>query len=117
MIPQFITVLDTMPVNENGKIDRKALARARPTRAAISRDVRAPVSEAERQMQMLWAQLLHMKPESIGLDDNSFQMGGDPISAMKLVVFARKHSFQISLNEMFQYLMLATMACRLKYLN
>ncbi|KAI0616591.1 Cyclic peptide synthetase, partial [Pyrenophora tritici-repentis] len=51
MVPQSITVLDTMPVNENGKIDRKALARARPTRAAISRDVRAPVSEAERQMQ------------------------------------------------------------------
>jgi SAM-dependent methyltransferase len=85
MVPRAITVLDAMPITQNGKVDRKALEQ----RVQAERSSRAPVqrslSEAEQRMQQLWARVLGIEPESIRLDDSFFRLGGDSIAAMKLV--------------------------------
>ncbi len=43
-------------------------------------------------MQQLWARVLNIKPESIGLDDSFFRLGGDSITAMQLSASARSTS-------------------------
>ncbi|KAK1918712.1 hypothetical protein P3342_001761 [Pyrenophora teres f. teres] len=70
MVPQTLTVLDAMPVNPNGK---------QPFRTEA-----AAFTPAERAMQQLWAGVLAIAPDSIGLDDSFFRLGGDSIAAMKL---------------------------------
>jgi len=61
-------------------------------------------------MQQLWAQVLDITPESIGLDDIFFRLGGDSIGAMKLVGEARKKGVQLSVADLFCHPRLAALA-------
>ncbi|KAG9375627.1 hypothetical protein A1F94_013765 [Pyrenophora tritici-repentis] len=45
---------------------------------------RQPSTDKEKAMQQLWAQVLNIDADSIGLDDSFFRLGGDSIAAMKL---------------------------------
>ncbi|KJZ68531.1 hypothetical protein HIM_12079 [Hirsutella minnesotensis 3608] len=110
MVPQVITMLDKMPVTDNGKIDRRALADRVETRTGGRGPVRQPTSEAERQMQKIWGQVLNVEPSTIGLDDSFFKLGGDSITAMKLVGEARKGGIQLSVADIFQRNTLAELA-------
>ncbi|KAK1912719.1 Nonribosomal peptide synthetase dtxS1 [Pyrenophora teres f. teres] len=66
-----------------------------------------PTSYGERKMQQLWAQVLSIEPDSIGLDDSFFRLGGDSIAAMKLVGEARRAGLQLSVADVFRYPKLA----------
>lgn len=43
-------------------------------------------------MQAIWAQILGISPDRVGLDDSFIRLGGDSIAAMKVVGEARKHN-------------------------
>ncbi len=97
MVPAFIMVLTALPVNSNGKLDRKAL----PAPDVIgSRSRRAPGTHAEEILCSLMAQVLgvpHTTP-----DDNFFSLGGDSILAFQLVSRARRAGLMISLGDVFE---------------
>ncbi|KAK4182094.1 hypothetical protein QBC35DRAFT_550140, partial [Podospora australis] len=102
MIPQFITVLDVMPINQNGKVDRRVLEQQSQTQTTRREPLQQPISDAERTMQKLWARVLNIEPESIGLDDSFFRLGGDSIAAMKLVGKAREVGLQLAVADVFR---------------
>ncbi|KAF7556526.1 hypothetical protein G7Z17_g1316 [Cylindrodendrum hubeiense] len=105
MVPDIITIVEEMPVNENGKIDRRALAeriQSRPTGRTTRGLTRQPTTEAERHIQTVWGEVLNMVPATIGLDDNFFQLGGNSISAMKVVSAARKIGLQLAVADIFR---------------
>ncbi|KAL6400145.1 putative AMP-binding enzyme [Ilyonectria robusta] len=110
MSPRSITILDKMPVNANGKVDRRALAAMAQSRTTRREVIRQPTSEQERQLQSIWANVLNMDPVEIGLDDNFFQLGGNSIAAMKVVGEARKLDFQLLIADVFRYPKLQDMA-------
>ncbi|KAL7780719.1 hypothetical protein CFE70_010745 [Pyrenophora teres f. teres 0-1] len=91
MVPQTLTVLDAMPVNPNGKVDRKALEQQADTQSNHSGQKQQPSTPAERAMQQL-----------IGLDDSFFRLGGDSIAAMKLVGEARRAGIQLTVADLFR---------------
>ncbi|PVI01696.1 acetyl-CoA synthetase-like protein [Periconia macrospinosa] len=97
MIPQSVHVLDSFPVNPNGKVDRRALAQRMYTNAASQDTLREPSTEQQKTMQRLWARVLNIQPEHIGLDDSFFHLGGDSITTMKLVAEARKQGLQLTI--------------------
>ncbi|KAG6012676.1 NRPS protein [Claviceps pusilla] len=103
MVPRSITILDKLPINENGKVDRKALAGfvVTPGPVASAAPKRQPSLPAEQRMQRIWAGVLKMEPEHIGVDDNFFWIGGDSISAMKVVAAARKDGLALSVGDIF----------------
>jgi aryl carrier-like protein len=70
------------------------------------------LTKAEQTMQQLWARVLEVEAESIGPEDNFFQLGGDSITAMKLVGEARKAGLQLTLAEIFRHAQLGTFANR-----
>ncbi|KAL7780703.1 hypothetical protein CFE70_010728, partial [Pyrenophora teres f. teres 0-1] len=80
MVPQTLTVLDAMPVNPNGKVDRKALEQQADTQSNHSGQKQQPSTPAERAMQQLWAGVLAIAPDSIGLDDSFFRLAATPLS-------------------------------------
>lgn len=106
MIPQLITVLDNMPINENGKVDRRTLSvHIQPLAASRTfTSKEQPITDLERQMQGIWAQVLNIDASAIGLDDSFFQVGGNSITAMKVVSQTRKIlKIDLSVAHVFQH--------------
>jgi len=106
MHPQVITILDGMPLNGNGKVDRRALAKIARGRTqgrgppAQERQMSAP----EDQIRRLWGEVLHIDPaSSIGPDDSFFQLGGDSMAAMSLVGRARKAGLELTVAHLFRH--------------
>ncbi|KAK4182027.1 hypothetical protein QBC35DRAFT_550809, partial [Podospora australis] len=102
MMPRSITILDVMPINQNGKVDRRTLEQQSQTQTTRREPLQQPISDAERTMQKLWARVLNIEPESIGLDDSFFRLGGDSIAAMKLVGKAREVGLQLAVADVFR---------------
>ncbi|KAJ2987577.1 hypothetical protein NUW58_g4428 [Xylaria curta] len=110
MVPQTITVLEKMPVTENGKIDRRALVET-ASKVVIPRGTKQqPTSPIGKQLQSIWAQVLYIDPATIGVEDNFFQLGGDSIVAMKAVPLARKIGIELSVADIFRHPTLEALA-------
>lgn len=77
MVPTHVVLLDALPRNERGKVDRRALPP--PTRGPI--EPARPGIEAEIADQ--WAQVLRL--ELVGRNENLYALGGDSLSALQLV--------------------------------
>ncbi|MFB6819014.1 amino acid adenylation domain-containing protein [Streptomyces sp. NPDC056347] len=80
MVPSAFVVLDALPLNANGKVDRKALP-APETDAA--EEYVAPRTAAEETLAGIWADVLGL--EQVGVHDDFFALGGDSISSLKVV--------------------------------
>ncbi len=80
MIPQGFVTLDAVPLNINGKVDRKAL----PEPEVTPRPYRAPRSTTENVVAAAFAEVLDV-PGKVGLDDDFFEVGGTSLSAVKVV--------------------------------
>jgi amino acid adenylation domain-containing protein len=90
MIPARFVTLDQMPLNANGKIDRKALPE--PDGAiATGTQYLAPENETEEKLAAIWAEVLNVTGVRPGMADNYFSLGGDSIRAIRLVSLVNKH--------------------------
>jgi len=72
MVPRAIVVLDALPLNANGKVDRKALPE--PDGLAGARAYEAPQGEVARTLAAIWSELLQVP--QVGQHDNFFDLGG-----------------------------------------
>ncbi|MWA01879.1 amino acid adenylation domain-containing protein [Actinomadura sp. LD22] len=84
MVPSAIVVLDAMPLNPAGKLDRAALPE--PDLAAPE-SARAPRDAREEILAGIVADVLGV--ERIGVDDGFFDHGGDSLKATRVVARAR----------------------------
>ncbi len=80
MIPQHLVQLEKMPVNQNGKLDRKQLKA--PDTGKMQREYREPENEKQAAVCRAFEKVLNL--EKVGILDNFFEMGGDSIQAMML---------------------------------
>ncbi|MFD4351019.1 amino acid adenylation domain-containing protein [Nocardia sp. NPDC058518] len=85
MVPAVVMVLAVMPITGNGKIDRNALPKPE-FRAAV---YRPPRTSVERAMVGVFAEVLGLAPDRVGLDDGFFDLGGDSLLATGLVARIR----------------------------
>ena len=87
MVPSFFVSLPTLPLDPNGKPDRRALPE--PERvAAGEEEAAAPHSPAEELLADLWAEVLRV--ERVSPDDDFFALGGHSLLATQLVARARR---------------------------
>ncbi|WP_220634946.1 amino acid adenylation domain-containing protein [Georgfuchsia toluolica] len=84
MMPAAFVLLEKLPLTANGKIDRQALPPwSGASRATPANDSVMPRTETERAIAAIWAEML--KLDSVGVDDDFFDLGGQSLMAMKLV--------------------------------
>ncbi|WP_133051771.1 non-ribosomal peptide synthetase, partial [Mycobacteroides abscessus] len=80
MVPVAVVVLAALPMTVNGKLDTRALPR--PEYQDIDR-YRAPGTLTEEILAGIYARVLGV--ERVGVDDSFFDLGGDSLSAMRLI--------------------------------
>ncbi|MFH8467049.1 amino acid adenylation domain-containing protein [Streptomyces sp. NPDC017991] len=100
MVPATFLRLDRFPVTANGKLDRRALPQ--PSLAAGTADGRSPENDTEIALAGIFRDVLHLGDDvELGVDNDFFRLGGDSISAARLVACAREHDLTFKLSEVF----------------
>jgi amino acid adenylation domain-containing protein len=94
MIPSYYMRLKKLPLTTNGKVDRNTLPVYEFT---TNNDYEAPTTETEKKLVAIWAEVLKLDREVIGVNNNFFDLGGQ---SLKLVFLANriKETFKISLS-------------------
>ncbi|CAG7555120.1 unnamed protein product [Fusarium equiseti] len=118
MIPSIWFPVSKMPMTSSGKLNRRALrslAQAVPTALInsyklVAKSGRAPISDMEKQLTNMWAKVLNIDANSIGVEDHFFRLGGDSLAAMQLVTLARKSDINLTVTRIFQKVSLLDMA-------
>ncbi|HKR50295.1 MAG TPA: non-ribosomal peptide synthase/polyketide synthase [Pseudonocardiaceae bacterium] len=98
MIPTMFVTLDTLPLNANGKVDRKALPAPAQLTQPVTRYL-APRTSTEHTLAEIWAQVLGV--ERVGIEDNFFELGGDSILSIQLVSRARQAGIPVTTKDIF----------------
>jgi len=80
MVPDYFIQLQRMPLTPNGKIDRKALLQMDITLTG-QQEYTAPRTQVEETLAELWANLLGLEKETIGIHYNFFELGGQSLKA------------------------------------
>jgi hypothetical protein len=80
MVPGLVKVLETLPLNPNGKVDRKALPE--PERAS-AQAYEAPQGGTEEALAAVWAEVLGVP--RVGRHDNFFELGGHSLMSVQVV--------------------------------
>jgi acyl carrier protein len=93
MVPSAFVTLEQLPLNANGKLDRRALP-APEFDAVAGVGYVAPRSEAETVLARIWSELLCV--EQVGVEDDFFELGGDSIRSLQLTSRA-KAAFDVAL--------------------
>lgn len=97
----------------DGTLHLKGLKSQLPTNHFVPKPRAKAVSATsarQKTLRSLWARVLGMADEEISLSDSFFQLGGDSISAMKLVSEARSAGWSLTVAKAFQNRSLYDMA-------
>ena len=89
MVPAAFVELDALPLTPNGKLDRKALPAPVVTRDAGAELVE-PRNDTERLLAVIWKEILGV--DTLGIDDDFFDLGGHSMLATQVVARVRKES-------------------------
>ncbi len=90
MIPSAFVKIDSIPVNVNGKVDRKLLPDIDMCRAEENTYI-APRNALEAEIVDIWKNLLAI--DKIGVTDNFFHSGGHSLMATQLLIRIRERFF------------------------
>ncbi|MEB0191363.1 non-ribosomal peptide synthase/polyketide synthase [Pseudomonas sp. CCI1.1] len=107
MVPGHWVVLDALPLNHNGKLDRRALPT--PDLNQASAAYVAPQSPLQIQLAAIWQAVLQV--EQVGLEDHFFERGGHSLLATQVISRVRHDlKLEVPLRALFEQPTLAAFA-------
>lgn len=101
MIPQFFVKMEQLPLTANGKIDRKNL----PAHdIKVSENYEPPCGETEEKLLEIVSEVLELNRETIGVNDNFFDLGANSIIILTLQhQISKIFKYEISISLLFLY--------------
>ncbi|MET0395270.1 MAG: amino acid adenylation domain-containing protein, partial [Longimicrobiaceae bacterium] len=115
MVPGAVVVLERLPLNANGKVDRRGLPA--PERGAEAEYV-APRTAAEEVLAGIWAEVLGLAPERVGVEASFFELGGHSLLATQAVSRARQaFGVEVPLRALFEAQTVGALAGRIEALR
>ncbi|WLP90907.1 amino acid adenylation domain-containing protein [Gordonia sp. NB41Y] len=97
MIPAAVMAVDEFPLTPNGKVDRRALPR--PVFGSPAGDSRPPATDTERALAQAFSEVLGVP--AVGADDDFFLLGGDSLTAVRVVTRLARDGLRITPIELF----------------
>jgi amino acid adenylation domain-containing protein len=114
MVPQAIVALERLPLNANGKVDRKALPL--PEYASAEEAYVAPRTPTEEVLAGIWAELLVR--ERVGAEENFFDVGGHSLLATRVAARVRGvFGVELPLRTLFERSVLSELAAEIDRLR
>ena len=113
-IPAVFVALPAMPLQINGKIDRQALLSI-PFDPIPEAGDAAPRTELESIVSEIWSGVLGVSP--ISIHENFFVLGGQSLSAIRVLAQLRARGLEISLQTLFQSPTIAELAAVIERLK
>ncbi|MGW7047349.1 amino acid adenylation domain-containing protein [Streptomyces avermitilis] len=112
MVPSAYVELAALPVTAHGKLDRRALP-APGIDAFAQRAYVAPVTDTERQLADVCAELLGFDAGRVSAEDNFFALGGHSLMITVLVARLKDSGLHITVQDVFTASTLADLAARI----
>uniref|UniRef100_UPI00046FE480 non-ribosomal peptide synthetase n=1 Tax=Paenibacillus massiliensis TaxID=225917 RepID=UPI00046FE480 len=100
MIPSYFVQLTHMPLNANGKIDRKALP-APDSSLSMGHEYVSPRTAIEEVLAAIWQSVLGM--DRISIHDSFFDLGGDSIKAIQVSSRLMQAGYRLDMKHLFRY--------------
>ncbi|WP_457027864.1 amino acid adenylation domain-containing protein [Kitasatospora sp. P5_F3] len=109
MVPSAVVLLDALPMTPTGKLDRRALPAPDHTARAVGR---GPRDEREEKLCGLYAEILCL--DTVGIDDNFFDLGGHSLLVTRLISRVRSvMSAELTIKAVFEAPTVADLTSRL----
>lgn len=80
-VPSVFVMMDKLPLNHNGKVDRKALPE--PEMGDLQIEYVAPRTSLEKKLAKIWTEVLNI--DKIGINDDFFERGGHSLKGIQLM--------------------------------
>jgi amino acid adenylation domain-containing protein len=123
-VPSTYIVIDSLPTDKSGQIDRDALNTLASSIPPVILDrlhqgleqawsmnvAQAKLTVSEDILRNAWAKNLRIDAGKIDVEDNFFRLGGDSVLAMKLVSGLRSQGHALSVADIFQHMRLGDAA-------
>ncbi|WP_067536473.1 non-ribosomal peptide synthetase [Nocardia crassostreae] len=105
MVPDVVLVLDELPLTVNGKVDKAKL----PEPVTAGAGYRSPSTPAEETVAAVFAEVLGV--DLVGADDDFFALGGNSLSATRLVArLGEASGVTVGVREVFEASVVAELA-------
>ncbi|HVH13707.1 MAG TPA: amino acid adenylation domain-containing protein, partial [Longimicrobium sp.] len=111
MVPAAYVHLPALPLNPNGKVDRRALP-APEGDAFARRGYEPPVGETETALAEIWAEVLGI--DRVGRNDGFFELGGHSLLAVTLIARMRTRGLHADVRALFTAPTLAEFAAAIQ---
>lgn len=111
MVPAYFMILDELPLNSNGKINRKALPTIQDvmSKCQSQKTYIAPQNEMEMSLAKLWAELLGIN--QVGIQDDFFELGGHSLLVARMAAGVQEQwGIELKLSTVFQNRTIETLA-------
>ncbi|GKZ27726.1 nonribosomal peptide synthase, partial [Aspergillus brasiliensis] len=121
LVPTLFFPVSFIPMNKNGKVDRMVLHRLAASVSLPERpkftvrqyaNPELPMTVAERALQKAWSRVLGIAHDQISANDSFIQLGGNSLTAIRLVAAAREARLVLAVKDVFSYPRLSDMARR-----
>lgn len=102
MIPAHFYRVETIPLNSNGKVDKKKLQNNMGIdKVSLGTDFVIAQTELQKTLCKVIKEIL--KVDNVGIDDNFFSIGGDSIITIQVVARLNKLNINIRPNHIFKF--------------
>ena len=102
MVPSVLVRLANVPVNSNGKVDKRMLQAMAKEGAGRGEVYVAPRNQVEEKLARVWEEVLGI--EKIGINDNFFEIGGNSLKIVQIFQMINEHyTNHVSVSKLFTY--------------
>ena len=99
MIPAATMQIDSIPLNQNQKVNRKALPA--PVIQAVDHEYVEPKNEQERLFAKIFGDILSM--DKVSATDNFFELGGTSLMVTKVIIECDKAGYHVIYGDVFTH--------------
>lgn len=96
MIPRFYGIVEHIPLNQNGKVDRVKL-KTLPVSSVFTHTYEPPKTEYEKRIAGIWQELFNI--ENVSRGDDFFALGGHSIQAIRFISEMKRDGIELNVKD------------------